>query len=56
MLMMSIVKMTDSATRHIVKMRYLPSSGITSDVAGIISIRTRKKKVSERRIDTESVT
>lgn len=56
MLMMSMVKITDSATRHIVKMRYLPSSGITKDVAGIISMSTRKKKFSDRRIDTERVT
>lgn len=51
-----MVTITDRVTRHIVKMRYLPSRGMTSDVAGIISISTRKKKVSDRRIDTERVT
>ena len=46
----------DKVTRTMVKMRYLPRRGITSDVAGIISINRMKKKVSDRRMETERVT
>lgn len=39
-----------------VKMRYFPSKGITKDVAGIISIRTKKKNVNESKMETDRVT
>lgn len=51
-----MVTMTDSVTNTIVKMRYLPSSGMASEVEGMISIRTRKKKVSDSKIEIDNVT
>lgn len=51
-----MVTITDSVTNTIVNIRYLPINGITNDVDGIISIRTRRKKLSDNSIDTESVT
>lgn len=46
----------DSVTRIIVKRRYLPSSGTASDVGGMISANSRKKTVSDRRMDMHNVT
>jgi hypothetical protein len=40
----------------IVKRRYLPINGTTSDVAGMISTNSKKNTVSEIRIDMERVT
>ena len=46
----------DKVTNTSVKMRYLPNNGITNDVAGMISIKTKKKNVNESRIETDNVT
>ncbi len=42
--------------RTIVKSRYFPRRGTASEVGGMISARRRKKTVSERRIEMQSVT
>ena len=46
----------DSVTRIMVKRRYFPNKGMAKEVGGIISARSRKKTVSERRMETQSVT
>jgi len=46
----------DKVTRIMVKSKYFPSSGIASDVGGMISANRRKNTVSDRRMDTQSVT
>jgi len=43
-------------TRIMAKMRYLPSSGTTSDVGGMISTTSRKKTCRLMRIDIDRVT
>ena len=50
------VTQMDSVTRTIVKRRYLPRSGTARDVGGIISASKRKKTVSDRRMEMQSVT
>lgn len=49
----AIVTMTESVTRIMVNIRYLPRSGMESDDEGMISIRTKKKKMSESRMEME---
>lgn len=46
----------EKVTNVIVKTRYWPIMGMDSDVDGIISIRTSKKKVNESRIEIVSDT
>ena len=46
----------DRVTRTIVNRRYLPSRGTASDVGGMISASSKKKTVSDSRIDTQRVT
>jgi len=48
------VTMIDSDTSTMVKSRYLPMSGTTRDVGGIMSASSRKNTVSESRIDIHS--
>ncbi len=55
MLIVNIVRKIDSETIWIVNTRYLPSSGTTSDVGGIISRNGKKNKVNARRIDMQRV-
>lgn len=50
------VAQTDTVMRIIVKAKYIPNKGITSDVDGIVSIRTDKKNMSETSMDMVSVT
>ena len=45
------VTMIDKDTRTIVKSRYLPMSGTTSDVGGMMSASSRKNTVSDRSIE-----
>ena len=47
---MTIVTSTLRPTRHMVKSKYLPSSGNASDVDGMISDMRRKNMVCERRV------
>lgn len=42
---------TETTTNDRVKQRYFPKSGIDIEVDGMISIRTRKKKISDNIID-----
>lgn len=53
-LTMITVTQTLSDTRIIVNSRYLPSSGIASDVGGMISARPRKNTVRDTRIEMQS--
>lgn len=46
----------DKVTRTMVKMRYLPSKGMARDVDGMISIRTKKKKINDSRMEMDKVT
>ena len=48
------VTMIDSDTSTIVKSRYLPMSGTTNDVGGMMSASSRKNTVNESRIDIHS--
>ena len=48
-----IVTRTDSVTSIIVNRRYLPRRGTVSDVGGIISARSKKNTVRERRMETQ---
>ena len=48
------VTIIDSVTRIIVNSRYLPMSGTTSDVGGMISASSRKNTVSDSRIEIHS--
>ena len=47
--------MIDSVTKIMVKSRYSPISGTTSEVEGIISVMTRRKTVSVSRTEIQSV-
>lgn len=47
------VTQIESATSNIVKRRYFPSNGTTSDVAGIISASSKKNTVKATRIETD---
>ena len=51
MLRTMTVTMMDKVTRIMVKSRYLPISGTTSDVGGMISASSRKKTVRDSRIE-----
>ena len=46
----------EKVTSSIVKRRYLPSSGTAREVGGIISARSRKNTVRERRMEIQRVT
>jgi hypothetical protein len=46
----------ESVTNTIVKTKYFPNNGIVNDVEGMISIKTKKKKVSDSIIETVNVT
>ena len=48
------VTMMDNDTRTIVKSRYLPMSGTTRDVGGMMSASSRKNTVSDRSIEIHS--
>jgi hypothetical protein len=50
------VTQTDKLTSIIVNRRYFPSSGTASEVGGIISASSRKKTVSDTRMEMQSVT
>ena len=45
----------ERVTSIMVKSRYLPMSGTTSDVGGMISASSRKKTVSESRMEIHKV-
>lgn len=47
---------TETVISIMVKTRYLPNRGIASEVDGMVSIRTDRKKMSDTRIDMVSVT
>lgn len=47
---------TETVINIIVNTRYLPNKGIASEVEGIVSIKTDKKKINETKIDMVSVT
>lgn len=46
----------EKVTSSIVKRRYLPRSGTAREVGGIISARSRKNTVRERRMEMQRVT
>ena len=46
----------ENVTSNMVKSKYLPSKGTAREVGGIISARSKKNTVSERRIEIHSVT
>ena len=46
----------EKVTSSMVKRRYLPRRGTAREVGGMISARRRKKTVSERRMEMQSVT
>ena len=48
------VTIIDSETSTIVNSRYLPISGTTSDVGGMMSASSRKKTVRDSRIEMHS--
>lgn len=50
------VVQTDNDTRIMVNSKYLPSSGIASDVGGIISASSKKNTVNDTKIEMQSVT
>lgn len=50
------VAQTDNEISISVKTRYLPSKGIVSEVEGIVSIKTDRKKMSETSVKIVSVT
>ena len=56
MLRTPTVMKIEKVTRSIVKRRYLPSSGTAREVGGIISARSRKNTVRERRMEMQRVT
>lgn len=47
--------MIDSVTKIIVKSRYSPISGMTSDVDGMISVMSSRKTVSDSSTEMHSV-
>lgn len=51
-----MVSAIEAATSSSVKTRYLPSSGSASEVDGVMSTSTSRKKVSESRIEIVSET
>ena len=51
----TVMKM-EKVTSSMVKRRYLPRRGTAREVGGMISARRRKKTVSERRMEMQSVT
>ena len=51
----TVMKM-EKVTSNIVKSRYLPSRGTAKEVGGIISARSKKNTVSERRMEIQRVT
>lgn len=56
MLRTQTVTNIDKVTSIIVNKRYFPKRGTAKEVGGMISARSRKKTVSERRMDTVRVT
>lgn len=46
----------DRVTRIIVNNKYFPSKGMASDVGGIISAKSKKNTVNERRMEEQSDT
>ena len=46
----------EKVTSNMVKSRYLPSRGTAKEVGGIISARSKKNTVSERRMEIQRVT
>ncbi len=46
----------EAETRIMVNRRYLPSRGTASDVGGMISAKSRKKTVSDSRMEMQRVT
>ena len=46
----------DSVTRIMVNKRYFPNRGTARDVGGMISANSRKKTVSDSRIEIHKVT
>ena len=55
MLSVYTVRKMDIVTTIIVNSKYLPSSGMTRDVGGLMSERMRKNTVSARSMEIESV-
>ena len=53
---MVIAHLPEHVTKTIVNTKYFPNKGIVNEVEGIISINTKKKKVSDNIIDTDNVT
>ena len=53
-----LIVMTDKrmerATSTMVKRMYFPSSGITIEVAGVLSIKSNWKRLSDSKIEVES--
>lgn len=47
-----MVETTDDATINIMQLKYVPSRGTASEVAGIVSATMFRKTVSESRIVT----
>lgn len=56
MLSTPTVAQTDMLIRIIVNTKYLPKRGITSEVEGMVSIRTDRKNISETNMEMVSVT
>jgi hypothetical protein len=50
------VNIIDSESRVIVKTRYFPNNGTTKDVAGMISIKSKKNRPRARKIEIDRVT
>lgn len=46
----------DKVTKIMVKSKYFPSKGMASDVGGMISAKSRKNTVKERRMDEHNDT
>ena len=46
----------DNVTKIIVKRRYFPNSGTAKDVGGMISASSKKKTVSDSKIEMQRVT
>ena len=56
MLSVPTVTQMDRVTKIMVKRRYFPSKGMATEVGGMISAKSRKKTVSERRMEMHKVT
>ena len=53
---MTMVMRTERPTRHMVNRRYLPRSGMASDVDGMISDMRRKNMVCDRSVVMQRAT